>query len=282
MAKNYIIVGRDVGQPAFWLIEATKNEAQQIVANKTEEKNNGIALTVGYIGDTIIKLSERDPRPEKNSAEYLDICDAIKHALMVLPADGGDPATDPPDEDERRKILAAVKVELKYDTRTDVPGETDINTRILVVPASGTLNAKALLYERKEAEARATAKKLGRKYIPGGFKVPLTYPLDETLRHRAMKSEIEGLLDTFEINDLLQRLGTGQTPQNQNELESTKAMLEEIKQELIKYLQQELIEKTNYDTTQGHQEQLSRQAILDSPVLAFKRGVGIYVTEMCH
>ena len=152
MSKNYIIVGREVGEAKYFLHDDKSIDETR--------GNDGKPLTVAHIGERVVQLSE-DGEMAVGSDGYNQAVAEIKHALQVIAQ-----PSEALSEIQKQKIWENTTVELKWDKRTP-SDDTDENTRIIVIPADNT--------HTKNIED------LEDFPIGSGFRPPLTYPLDIAL-----------------------------------------------------------------------------------------------------
>jgi len=150
--KEYIIVGRDVGEAKFHLV------GDNIIA--ASENPGGTPLDVIYIGKLIGEMSERtgDNRTATD--------DEIKLMRMCMRAESIPPGEL--DEMTENALVKNTDIQVIFETRE--PGDCiheDKNTRVLVVPSDGTL--------------KAGLDQLEMPVVGKPFQPPLTYPIDENL-----------------------------------------------------------------------------------------------------
>ncbi|MEH6523599.1 hypothetical protein [Sulfitobacter sp.] len=177
--KNYIIVGREVGEAKYFLHTGG-------VINQTRGED-GIPLTVAHIGQRVVELSESGAIKESTPV-YEQAIKEIKHALEVIPQ--GDTILKDEDLDA---IWENTAVELKWDTRTP----KDENTRIIVIPADNTHSVNV---------ANMKDKPHGR-----GFEPPLTYPLDVDLVFSANIDRVLSTINSFVPKAGIEPLSDGQS-----------------------------------------------------------------------
>lgn len=161
--KEYIIVGRDVGEAKYHLV------GDNIIAAETNP--GGTPLDVIYIGQLIAKMSERTGAARAASDEELKLMRLCMRAESV-------PA-GLLKESEANLIVENTEIKVIFETRTagDCIHE-DTNTRVLVVPSDGTLKAGL-----EELEMPVVGKP---------FEPPLTYPVDKNLMLSWM---LEGIIE---------------------------------------------------------------------------------------
>jgi len=172
MSKNYIIVGREVGEAKYYL-----HDDRSIDQNRGED---GKPLTVAHIGEIVVKMSELGEE-KVNAAQRAQFASEIKHALQVIPQ----PSTELTPE-QQETIWQNTTVELKWDKRETV-NDTDENTRIIVIPADNT--------HTKNIE------ELSELPVGSGFHPPLTYPLDIALMLSGHIKTILDPIDSFALDD---------------------------------------------------------------------------------
>ena len=150
--KDYIIVGRDIGEAKFHIVGGNILPAQ--------DNPGGTPLDVVYIGKLIGEMSERTG--ENRVASEAE----IKLMRLCLRADSL-PAGEL-DELTENTLIENTEILVQFETRTkgDCIHE-DKNTRVLVVPSDGTLKTGL---EQLEMPA------VGKPFEP-----PLTYPVDKNL-----------------------------------------------------------------------------------------------------
>lgn len=141
-------------------------------------------------------------------------------------------------------LLEDVTVELKYDERTP----TNQNVRTLVIPVKNTLAYRETYFEDQEQ-------------VPG-YEPPLTYELDQ-------------LMMLLYFNRLIKEIVTEFVGENGQPLSAAdqEIMAKDVDKKLGSY--DDLVAEAEDET------ELSMARILASPVSAFHRAIGIYITEMC-
>lgn len=150
--QEYIIVGRDVGEAKFHLVGDNILPAQ--------DNPGGTPLDVVYIGKLIGEMSERTGADRKASDAEINLM-RLSMRADSLPAGELDEMTE-------NALIENTEIKVVFDTRT--PGDcthNDKNTRVIVVPADGTLETGL---DQLEIPA------IGKPFQP-----PLTYPVDENL-----------------------------------------------------------------------------------------------------
>ncbi|NOR61483.1 MAG: hypothetical protein GQ535_03185 [Rhodobacteraceae bacterium] len=150
--QDYIIVGRDVGEAKFHLVGDNILPAQ--------DNPGGTPLDVVYMGKLIGEMSERIGEDRKASAEE------IKLMRLCMRADSLPPGQF--DEMTENTLIDNTEIQVIFETRT--PGSCiheDKNTRVLVVPADGTL--------------KTGLEQLEMPVVGKPFEPPLTYPVDKNL-----------------------------------------------------------------------------------------------------
>lgn len=158
---EYIIVGRDIGEAKFHLVGGN------IIA--AEKDPGGMPLDVVYIGKVIAEMSEREGVGRVTSAGEKEL---VRHCMRVDSIPPGQLSAA-----EEDTILANTSVEILFETRTAGKIlQEDQNTRILVVPADGTLKAGL---DGLEMPA-----------VDKPFEPPLTYPIDKDLMLGWMQESI--------------------------------------------------------------------------------------------
>lgn len=150
--KDYIIVGRDVGQAKFHLVGNNILPA--------EDNPGGTPLDVVYMGKLIGEMSERIGEDRTASEEE------IKLMRLCFRADSLPPGQF--DEMTENALIENTELQVIFETRT--PGDCiheDKNIRIVAIPSDGTLKTGLEQLEMPE---------VGKPFQP-----PLTYPVDENL-----------------------------------------------------------------------------------------------------
>jgi hypothetical protein len=230
---DYIIVGAEVGEESYY-IDAANDIHPKVAPGR-------VPLNVEYIGSLMVRLSELGPGGV-SAVEKKALEEAVKHALQVREAPGVGGAMM--SSDDKARILKETTVHIVFENRTDTAGQTDVNTRILVVPADGTLQRKA--------------EELGGKPTVPGFDPPLSYELDQKLMVASKADDVMSSVESFATVG-----APGWTPALQTALEAHVAAK-----------LQELSQFVGAPTSKGD--------ILSQPVRAFHRSVGIYATNMCR
>ena len=154
------------------------------------------------------------------------------------------PFNHDPNDPKLEELLDDVTVELNYDERTPL----DKNVRTLVIPAKDTLAYRETYFKEKDQ-------------IPG-YEPPLTYELDRLMMRLYFNRLIKELVTEF----------TGTDGQPLSQADQNK-MAEDVDKKLGSY--DELLADAEDET------ELSMVRVLASPVAAFHRAIGIYITEMC-
>lgn len=201
-------------------------------------------LNVEYIGALMVSLSQRGEAavPADDLARYEE---RVKNALRVKALGGpGTPKLTPAEEQE---ILDKTTVSIEFESRKKTPGATDMNTRILIVPSDDTLKLK-------EQELLAEN---GRP----GFDPPLSYPLDRKLMLASLEKTIVEIFNSF-------------APQP--------ALTPEIRAAFKVHVAAEIKRRTTVLDGSGAPADSVLNEIMNSPVRAFHRSVGIYATNMCR
>lgn len=160
-SNEYIIVGRDVGEAKFHLV------GDNIIA--ADQNPGGTPLDVVFIGKLIGEMSERTRKKRKASKKEKKLIKLSMRADSIPPG-----MLSEAQEDE---ILDNTKIKVRFEKRK--PGKTisdDKNTRVMVVPADGTLKAGL-----DELQMPAIGKP---------FEPPLTYPIDKNLMLAWMQDAI--------------------------------------------------------------------------------------------
>jgi len=159
--KDYIIVGRDVGEAKYNLV------GDNIIPS--EQNPGGTPLDVIYVGKLMGDMSERKGDDRVASAEE------IKLIRLSMRVDSVPPGLLK--DSEAEMILENTEIKVVFDTRTvgDCIHE-DTNVRILPVPSDGTLKAGLEHLEIPPDDKP--------------FQPPLSYPVDENLMLAYMLDEI--------------------------------------------------------------------------------------------
>lgn len=242
MVKNYIIVGRRLDDDDIKYLHGAGTANETVDMNAEKDGVAGIPLTVEFIGRTMVELSEGE-RLQKGTPEYDRMAGLLKHAMTVRPPTGHDPS-DP----ELDRIWENTTIVIDYDERVSTQGQTDTNVRKLVVPVKETLAFR-------EDEIAAMDNK-------PGFEPPLSYELDRRLMKAHFGSLFHDILDDAR--------------------DSNNAPLsDDVKQALGKLIDERLGSMEDLANSADPAKQ-NMYAILNSPVSAFHRAVGIYITEMCN
>jgi len=150
--KDYIIVGRDVGEAKYHFVGGNVLPAQ--------DNPGGTPLDVVYIGKLIGEMSERTGENRVASEEEIKL---MRHCMRAesLPAGELDELTE-------NTLIENTEILVQFETRTAGSCiHEDKNTRVLVVPSDGTLKTGL-----EQLEMPADGKP---------FEPPLTYPIDKNL-----------------------------------------------------------------------------------------------------
>ena len=150
--KDYIIVGRDIGEAKYHLVGDNILPAA--------DNPGGTPLDVVYVGKLMGEMSERTGEDRKASEEEINRMRLCMRAESLPPGQF--------DEMTEEALIDKTEVKVVFDTRT--PGDCiheDTNTRIIVVPADGTL--------------KTGLDQLEMPVVGKPFQPPLTYPVDENL-----------------------------------------------------------------------------------------------------
>lgn len=214
----------------------------------TDKKGaDGVPLNVEFIGRLMVELSQRGksgvPRAELEAHE-----DRVRRALVVqdFSTQSGSAALS---DAEREAILAGTTVRIEFESRRRGSKKPDRNTRILVVPSDETLAiTDAMLKAQGEAE---------------GFRPPLSYELDRALMLASMKSEILEMVREFAAEN---------HPDWTSDLQ---AALED-------HMEKAIASRSQFKDGAGQPAKDVKNEIMQSPLRAFHRSVGIYATNMCR
>jgi hypothetical protein len=204
------------------------------------------ALDVEFIGRLMVRLSEAGPGatdPDTLARHQ----EHIRLALRVRDMPGPDGREL--SEAQKAAILDTTKVQIVFETREAGGGGTDANARVLVVPSDRTLEIRQRQLDGAD---------------PGpGFPPPLTYDLDRALMLASLADELREIVAGF----------AAQHPPG---------WTAELQAALMAYLDQQIAARTTFRDPTGAPSDDARNAILQSPVRAFHRSVGIYATNMCR
>lgn len=235
----------------YIIIGAEVDQAEAFLHNDgsiTDQKgSDGVALNVEYIGKLMVDLSQRGKSgvPE---AELVAHEDRIRQALVVQDfstQSGGAALSDT----ERAAILDETTVRIEFESRRRGKKKPDRNTRILVVPSDETLAITDALLK-----AQGTAE---------GFRPPLSYELDRALMLASMKSEILEMVREFAAEN-----PPGWTHALQDALED--------------HMEKAIASRSQFKDGAGQPAKDVKNEIMQSPLRAFYRSVGIYATNMCR
>ncbi|MCH2069331.1 hypothetical protein [Shimia sp.] len=241
---KYIIVGRKVdGGGTKYL-----HHDGEVSTDPENDGQLGTALNVEFIGKKVVELSRGGPLDE-DSAEYKEAAELLKQAMAVVPMDQTHDLNDP----KIAQIHENFELKLQWDERTSDAENGDVNTRTLVVPVRDTLAEREAFFSTQANQP--------------GYEPPLTYTLD----HLMVKHFYDGLLDRA-LTDV-QAAGT--------------VLSDEAKIAIKAQLNTLWADSTALDNDLGAEDdeedptRKSMARILASPVSAFHRAVGIYITNMC-
>ncbi len=241
---KYIIVGRKVDGGGTKFLH---NDGS-VTTDPAKAGAAGRALDVEFIGKTVVELSRRGPLDE-NSLEYQKVAEVLRQAMAILPMDSTHDLNDP----EIERIHDNIQVKLVWDQRVKKTDEADANTRTLVVPVQDTLAEREDYFSTQINQP--------------GFEPPLTYTLDQLM----IKHFFDRILD--EAMNEAQTAGTD--------------LPDAAKQAIKTRVNAQWSQKTSIFEDLGSEDEeedptrKSMARILTSPVSAFHRAVGIYITNMC-
>ncbi|GAA6193199.1 MULTISPECIES: hypothetical protein [Roseobacteraceae] len=241
---KYIIVGRKVDGGGTKFL----HHDGSVTTDPAKAGAAGRALDVEFIGKTVVELSRGGPLDE-NSPEYQKAAEVLRQAMAVLPMDPTHDLNDP----EIERIHDNIQVKLVWDQRVKNTDEDDANTRTLVVPVQDTLAEREDYFSTQINQP--------------GFEPPLTYTLDQLM----IKHFFDGILD--EAMNEAQTTGTDLPDATKQAIKTRVNALWSQKTSIFQDLGSEDEEE---DPTRK-----SMARILTSPVSAFHRAVGIYITNMC-
>ncbi len=200
---DYIIVGRDIGEAKYHLVGDNILPAA--------DNPGGTPLDVVYVGKLMGEMSERTGEDRKASEEEINRLRLCMRAES-LPAGQFDEMTE-------NAIIENTEVKVVFDTRT--PGECiheDRNTRIIVVPADGTL---------KTGLDQLEMPTVGKPFQP-----PLTYPVDENL------------MLSWMLDGIIEQVVSVESPENLEDMswhQIRKHFADEIEAQLIKQAEEDKI-----------------------------------------
>ena len=242
MPKDYIIVGRQpIAHGHVKYLYPNEIDAEGQEVIDKAGRPGGIPLTAEFIGDEIITLSENGALPPGSDA-YNKTVRRIKNALAVVTPQQADTT-----EEEREAILQNTQVDLIWESR-DTASDPDSNMRTFVVPVPDTLARKRKVLEGFDKSP--------------GFEPPLTYTIDRLMMTAFLNGTITEMIKTLRDEDgdalpdpWIKRISDG--------------------------IQEQL---ASYNAQVGAPTDLAQESdanILEDPVSAFNRAVGIYITNMC-
>lgn len=237
MVHNYIIVGKRHDDDNMNYLHSDGS----IDTDSEKAGVRGKPLTVEFIGKKMVELAENPVAA--GSAEYNRAVELIKAAMIVKGPEGHNPS-DP----ELVKILDEMVLELGFDERVRHNGQTDKNTRTLVVPVSEALRHRQQQFAALES-------------VPG-FVPPLTYVLDRQLMKANFLEQIQQAVAEFRDTE-------GDALSDDDQI----GILNAINLKL-----------GSLDDQVADSDPMKRymENVLNEPVAAFHRAVGIYITEMCN
>lgn len=237
MVRNYVIVGKRHD-------DDNMNYLHSDGSIDTNPKKGGVLgkpLTVEFIGEKMVELAENPVKA--GSAEYNRAAELIKAAMIVRGPEGHNPS-----DIELVKILDEMVLELAFDERIRHDGQTDKNTRILVVPVS-----EALKHRQQQFAALGSAP---------GFVPPLTYILDRQLMKANFLNQIQQAVADF------------------RDVEG-ESLSDDVQMGLLNAIDLKL-GSLDDQVADGDPMKQYMENVLNEPVAAFHRAVGIYITEMCN
>jgi hypothetical protein len=202
-------------------------------------------LNVEFIGELMVRLSKLG-KAGVTPAEMDKFTDQVKSALQV--SEIGGPDGPRLSEEEMQAILDNTTVSIAFETRLEAAGQTDRNTRMLTVPSDNTLAIEA-------ASLQATS--------DVGFRPPLTYPLDQALMLASLSDIILGIIDRFG-------------------LQAVPGWTADLQTKLKDHINNEIKNITPVVNGAGDAANSVLNEIMQSPLRAFHRSVGIYATNMCR
>lgn len=254
---KYIIVGADVGD-AQNRIDFDENGTGVITALAGSFSDEGtemarlnpdthLAEVVGNGPLTVESIGRLMVHISENrspsDAELGNYKKIVGYSLLVLER----PRQGKLSRDDKAAILANTEVEIEFEKRNPVQGAPDKNIRVLVVPADGTL-----------LEGQTATSSMAPPYLP-----PLSYELDTILMLSYLRTRVSELLTAFDGS---------QVPDWETTL--LPALLEHAAS---------WIDENTYNQVGGQPDPDDEfNKILDAPVRAYHRAVGIYGTNMCR
>lgn len=255
---TYIVVGTEVGE-ALNTIKFQANGESAITATGNDGVNapgtimvslkadEDLAKVVGDGALTVETIGRMMVHLSELSAVnpvHKKKCEQIvKHALAVHERPDQGLLSDA----KKADLLLQIEVELEFESRTTQASGTDKNLRKLVISVDGTL----------------LTGQMANQGAPIPFKPPLTYELDEKLMIAHFQPKFREMLEAFD--------GT-----------ATPGWSEQILQTLLTH-SDTWVKGQAYDMSNGQPDPNSvHNQILNEPVRAFHRGVGIYGTNMCR
>jgi len=200
----------------------------------------GTLLTVEHIGEIMVEMS-KDRAMMADPARCANREAVVKAALSVFEIHG-----ETLSDAEKDALLAATEVQIVFETRF-TRADTEVNKRVLVVPADGTLKDKL-----------AT---LGQGPVDTNTRPPLSYQLDEFLMWRYLKGDMREMLSSFFA-----------TPEGQAAL----GALPDLQAQMLSHIDQKIADRTAFP------ENDIKEQIMSDRVRAYHRSVGIYATNMCR
>lgn len=208
---------------------------------------DGVPLNVEFIGRLMVELSQRGksgvPKAELEALE-----DRVRRALVVQDfstQSGGAALSDA----ERDAILNDTTVRIEFESRRRGKKKPDRNTRILVVPSDETL---AITDAMLKAQGAAD-----------GFRPPLSYELDRALMLASMKTE---------ILEMVREFAAEHHPDWTSDLQGA----------LEDHMEKAIASRSQFKDGAGKPAKDVKNEIMQSPLRAFHRSVGIYATNMCR
>lgn len=211
-----------------------------------EQGDDGQALNVEFVGKMMVDLSRRGPE-KVSKAELMELADQVKYAMTVQDFSariGHAPLSD----SERQQILDRTHVEIVFEPRYRLHKHADRNVRLLIVPCDETLDVADKLL-RAEGDSK-------------GFRPPLSYEIDKALMMASLKSELVEIAREFAAKAV-----PGWTADMQDALE--------------KHMEDAIDARSIFRNAEGEEDDVKNE-IMNSPIRAFHRSVGIYATNACR
>lgn len=254
---SYIIVGADVGD-ALNRIDFGKDGIGVITSlagsfpgegNEMArlEPDTQLAAVIGNGPLTVESIGRLMVHMSENrspsDAQLMNYQKIVGYSLMVLER----PKRGKLSEADKATLLASTEIAIEFESREAMQGVSDKNIRVLVVPADGTL-----------LEGQTATSAMEPPYLP-----PLSYELDTILMLSFLRKRVSKMLTEFDGSQIA-------------EWETN------ILPALLRHSETWINENT-YNLVNGQSDPNDEfNKILDAPVRAYHRAVGIYGTNMCR